>query len=104
MNKLNRIRDIIVWINAWLACDMFLIWLCDPNTKGHPFLLACFIGIISYYFAEWIKESVQWLSDRFSDWFVRRYVRKMDDLTDEEKRELLKMYDEHKYNQDNDLK
>lgn len=64
IKKLDRMIDILVWIDAWLACDMFLIWACDPNSTEHPFLLSCFIGIISYYFAEWIQESVRWLNNK----------------------------------------
>lgn len=103
MRKANRILDIIIWIHAWLIADLVLLWLTDCNQTKYPMLLAMFIGVISYLFADWVQESVQWMSGRLGDWLVRRYVRKMDDLTDEEKTELLNMYYEDKDRQDNDL-
>lgn len=104
MRKANRILDIIIWINAWLIADTVLLWLTDCSQSEYRIPLVMFIGVFSYFFADWVQESVQWMSYRLGDWFVRRYVRKMDDLTDEEKTELLNMYYEVKDKQDNDLK
>lgn len=103
MRKANRILDIIIWVHAWLIADIGLLWLTDCSQSKYRIPLAIFIGVFSYFFADWVQESAQWLSDRLGDWFVRRYVSKMDDLTDEEKTELLKMYYEDKDRQDNDL-
>lgn len=67
MRILSRIVDIMIWVDAWLACDLFLIWLMNPGSSRHPVLISVAIGMTSYYFAEWISDTVQWLSYKLNE-------------------------------------
>ena len=72
MKVLERLIHLFVWVDAWLAMDLFLLWLFNPDTSSPKgVVMSVFIGATAYFFAEWARESVYWLSNRILDWLVK---------------------------------
>jgi hypothetical protein len=72
MRFLKQINHILIWIESWLAMDIFLLYLFKPDSSTKGFVLSMFIGAVAYIFADWSRESIYWLVNCILDWLAKK--------------------------------
>ena len=76
MKVMKRLVHFFIWVDAWLAMDLFLLWLFNPDSSTKGFVLSMFIGAVAYFFADWARESIYWLGNCILDWLVKRELKR----------------------------